>query len=89
MAITTDDTTTIELATIGADVPDGTTIDVRPTRGGLEVDRRDETFIIEGEGSRCVLTGVIGRDEMPDRVPDWLEAALRDEYGIKEVVLGR
>lgn len=85
---THDQTVTIALADVGAAVPAETTCDVRIVPTGLEIDRRGETFIVERDGDRHALTGVVGRSELPTRVPDWIPA-VAEWFGIDEVALGR
>ena len=79
---------TIPLADLGVAVPDGTTVDARIIQRGIEIDRREETFIVERDGGDYALTGVIGRDELPERIPAWLEP-VAECFGISEVRLGR
>ena len=84
----TESETTIDLASIGAAVPDGTTVDVVPTPRGLEIARREERFILERDADGYALTGVVGREELPARVPDWIQPVAA-RFGIGEVTLGR
>ena len=86
---TTDTRVTVDLAAVGASVPAGTTVDVEIVPRGLEVERRNERFILERDGDGYALTGVVGRDELPASVPDWLSAVARERFEIDEVTLGR
>ena len=86
MAVTESETTTIALADVGAAVPDETTVDVTRTSRGLKIDRREETFILEREADGFALTGVVGRDRRPERVPDWL-VEVCGLFGVDEVTL--
>ena len=88
VTVTESETTTIDLAAIGAAVPSGTTVDVARTPKGLKIDRREETFILEREAYGYALTGVVGRDELPGRVPDWIQPVAA-RFGMGEVTLGR
>ncbi len=79
---------TIPLADVGVDVPATATVDVRITTRGLAVDRRGETFEVERDGDGWILAGVVGRSELPERVPAWLEPVV-EWFGVEEVRLGR
>ncbi len=79
---------TIPLADVGVAVPETATVDVRVTASGLAVDRRGETFEVERDGEGWALTGVVGRSELPERVPAWLEPVV-EWFGVEEVRLGR
>ena len=84
----TEETVEIRLSDLDCEVPDSLTVDVATTPSGLTIDRDGETFIVERELDGHALTGVAGREELPQRVPDWIEpvAAL---FGAEEVALGR
>jgi len=87
MAVGQSDTTTVSLAAVGAAFPHSATVDVTIVRPDvLEVQRRDERFVLECDGDGWTLTGVIGREELPERVPDWLEPVAA-QFGIDEVAL--
>lgn len=82
----------ISLAALGVAVPETATVDVQFRSVGaghlvLEIARRDDVYIIEGTGI-AELTGVVGRDELPQRVPDWINP-VAELFGIDEVQLGR
>ena len=82
------DTIEIPLSAVGADVPDGTSCEVAIVPAGLEIRRREDRYLVERDGNGWSLTGVVGRDELPTRVPDWLEAVAA-LFGCEEVQLGR
>ncbi|SDL10381.1 hypothetical protein [Natronorubrum texcoconense] len=89
---TQSDSVEISLADVGADVPPSVTCEVTLRAVGighqvLEIHRRGETFILEG-APFAELTGVAGRDELPERVPDWIEPVV-ELFGVGEVELGR
>ncbi|WP_238705387.1 hypothetical protein [Natrinema pallidum] len=69
---TTDDITLPLADVVECPVPETATVDVRETARGLAVDRNGETFVLECSRGQCVLTGVVGRDELPSTVPQWL-----------------
>lgn len=80
----------IPLADVGAAVPETATVDVTIRSVGadhlvLEIERREDVFILEGAAA-AELTGVVGRDERPQRVPDWIPA-VANLFGIDEVTL--
>jgi len=87
MAITNADTTTIALAEIGCEVPDGTTVDVIQRAGDvLEVTRNGHTFTVEiGLGRVAEVT--LRNKTRPERVPDWLAALLKTRFDVREVRL--
>ena len=87
---TTDDAVEISLSDLGCDVPASATVDVTIRSVGadhlvLEVARRDDVYIVEG-ATVGVLTGVVGRDRRPERVPDWL-LEVCGLFGVDEVTL--
>ena len=86
------DTLEIPLADVGCNVPPSVTCTVTLRAVGishqvLEIGRGEDVFILEG--APCAeLTNVAGRDELPTRVPDWIEP-VASLFGVDEVSLGR
>lgn len=78
----------IPLSAVGASVPETATCNVTIVPAGLEIARRDDRYLVERDGAGWSLTGVVGRNELPTRVPDWL-GAVAELFGCEEVQLGR
>lgn len=97
MAITQTDTSdstsrTLDLGALVPALPRGTECVVRPIGANpsdvLEIERRGDTWVVEGGQLAAEVTAVYGDGEtltLPERVPGWIVAVLREEFGIDEV----
>jgi len=83
---THDRTATIDLADCGVAVPRGTTCEVTQVAPNVyRLERNGVTYEIEVAWRTGELT--LRNKTRPERVPDWLEAAMQDAVGIDEVTL--
>ncbi len=84
MAVT--ESITIDLAEIGAAVPDGTTVEIAQVAPQVyRCERNGVGYEVEVGWRTGELT--LADEGRPERVPDWLEAAMAEAVGIDEVTL--
>lgn len=86
MSLSKSNSATVRLNSLGAKVPDATTVDLcEVTPGVFDLELNGRLFTVEVSDRTGELTACDGG--RPERVPQWLEAVMVDRVGLDGVTL--